>query len=385
MGKVNKNNVLASWIDIEKFSEGDIDLKAGDDKNYKQLRRADLIDNWTNFFKAKLSEFRYRNKISKEKVKNMGFTIYFDIFRFDDLINDLSEKFNLPEEYREDSNSNKFTYCLSFSVAENSFKLLEDQLFYTMSGYAHRYGKLPENILEVETDLGKQIAEFFEYDFEDGMMKLISQELRWSTRNYYVIHEDVTKGEPLLHSFYLDDLLWAKNEDYELLDRYIDGFSGKQINLDSNNKSSTFNGKNIAEILEPKNYPLGRFPSNPKWGLSLMQQIAVNVALNDPEKIRGVNGPPGTGKTTLLKDVFAELVVRQAYEISKLKDKHLTETHTYFRNGKIAQLPVEIADKNILVASSNNGAVQNIVKELPQKGQLSDEFLKCTGPRQVDN
>ena len=35
MGKVNKNNVLASWIDIEKFSEGDIDLKAGDDKNYK--------------------------------------------------------------------------------------------------------------------------------------------------------------------------------------------------------------------------------------------------------------------------------------------------------------------------------------------------------------
>lgn len=378
MGKVNKNNVLASWIDIEKFSEGDIDLKAGDDKNYKQLRRADLIDNWTNFFKAKLSEFRYRNKISKEKVKNMGFTIYFDIFRFDDLINDLSEKFNLPEEYREDSNSNKFTYCLSFSVAENSFKLLEDQLFYTMSGYAHRYGKLPENILEVKTDLGKQIAEFFEYDFEDGMMKLISQELRWSTRNYYVIHEDVTKGEPLLHSFYLDDLLWAKNEDYELLDRYIDGFSGKQINLDSNNKSSTFNGKNIAEILEPKNYPLGRFPSNPKWGLSLMQQIAVNVALNDPEKIRGVNGPPGTGKTTLLKDVFAELVVRQAYEISKLKDKHLTETHTYFRNGKIAQLPVEIADKNILVASSNNGAVQNIVKELPQKGQLSDEFLKAT-------
>ncbi|MBF0843034.1 hypothetical protein IR117_00260, partial [Streptococcus danieliae] len=71
----------------------------------------------------------------------------------------------MPEEYREDSNSNKFTYCLSFSVAENSFKLLEDQLFYTMSGYAHRYGKLPENILEVEADLGKQIAEFFEYDF----------------------------------------------------------------------------------------------------------------------------------------------------------------------------------------------------------------------------
>lgn len=376
MGKISKNNTLASWIDIEKFSEGDIDLKEGGNTKYKRLRNADCIGNWTAFFKDKLSELEHHDKTLQEKNKNMGFTIYFDIFRFDDLINNLSEKFNLPEEYREDSNSNKFTYCLSFSVEENSFKLLEDSLFYTMSGYAHRHGELPKDILEVEFDLKKQIAEFFEYDFEEGMMKLIAQELKQPTKNYFVLHKDVTKRDTVLHSFYLDDLLWAKNENYELLNRYLEGFSGKQINLDSNNQSSTFNSENIIEILEPKNYPLGRFPSNPEWGLSLMQQIAVNVALNAPEKIRGVNGPPGTGKTTLLKDVFAELVVRQAYEISKLKDKHLNETHTYFRYGKIAQLPAEIADKNILVASSNNGAVQNIVKELPQKGQFADEFLE---------
>ena len=41
-----------------------------------------------------------------------------------------------------------------------------------------------------------------------------------------------------------------------------------------------------------------------------MQQVAVNLAIGyDNERIRSVNGPPGTGKTTLLKDIFAEFVV----------------------------------------------------------------------------
>lgn len=372
---MNKNDILDSWIDIEKFSEGNIDLKAGENTKYKHLRRAELIDNWTDFFKTKLNDFKHYNKISHEKAKNMGFTIFFDVFRFDELINDLSEKFELPEEYREESNSKKFTYCLSFSAVGDSFKLRDDSLFYTTSGYAHRYGDIPDDISVVEADLRKRIAEFFEYDFELGMMKLITQELNWSTQNYYKIRRDVTQTDPLLHSLYLDDLVWAKDKNCELLDRYLKGFFGNQINLDSNKDNDSFNAKNIAEILEPKNYPLGRFPSNPKWGLSLMQQIAVNVALNDSEKIRGVNGPPGTGKTTLLKDIFAELIVRQAYAITKLEDKHLSETYTYFKKGKIAQLPAEIASENILVASSNNGAVQNIVKELPQKEQLSTEFL----------
>lgn len=375
METVNKSDILDSWIDIEKFSEGDIELKEGGNIKYRQLQKDESTDSWTDFFKGKLSEFKRYKKISNEKAKNMGFTIFFDVFRFDDLINKLSEKFELPEEYREVSNSNKFTYCLSFSVAGDGFKLRDDSLFYTVSGYAHRYGELPDDISAVETDLGKCIAEFFEHDFESGMLKVITQELKWSAQNYYKIQMDVTQTDPLLHSLYIDDLIWAKNENYELLDRYLEGFFGNQINLDSNKDSDTFNVKNITEILEPKNYPLGRFPSNPEWGLSLMQQIAVNVAINDSEKIRGVNGPPGTGKTTLLKDIFAELIVRQAYAITKLENKHLAETYTYFKQGKIAQLPTEIANENILVASSNNGAVQNIVKELPQKEQLSAEFL----------
>lgn len=49
-----------------------------------------------------------------------------------------------------------------------------------------------------------------------------------------------------------------------------------------------------------------------------MQQVAVNLSIGfDNNQIRSVNGPPGTGKTTLLKDIFAELIVEQSYEIAK--------------------------------------------------------------------
>lgn len=368
-----KQNILTAWTTIEHFSEGDIDLMEGGNVKYKRLPTD--CTNWTNFFMNKLNEFKDYNNLSENKSSNIGFKVFFDIFRFDDLINSLSSRFKLSEEYRDESHSEKFTYCLSFKLDGDSFKLVEDSLFYTMSGYAHRTGELSSDIKNVEKELKKQISELFEYDFEKGMAKLIELEANKSDQNYYEIQTDVTKSDPFLHSFYIDDLELADKNESDNLNRYLFGFSGERVNLDTDKTSNSFNGEAIATILEPKNYPLGRFPSNPEWGLSLMQQIAVNVALNDENNIRGVNGPPGTGKTTLLKDIFAELIVRQSHEICGLKDRHLNETEKYYKNGKIAKLPDNIVDKNILVASSNNGAVQNIVNELPQQDQIDKQFL----------
>ncbi|XYR60899.1 hypothetical protein ACS4RT_01060 [Bacillus amyloliquefaciens] len=92
--------------------------------------------------------------------------------------------------------------------------------------------------------------------------------------------------------------------------------------------------------------------------------------------IRSVNGPPGTGKTTLLKDIFADLVVQQAAEILQLSDKNIQGSLVYWQSAKLGVLPDSISDKNIIVASSNNGAVQNIVKELPKKEKIADDFQK---------
>lgn len=102
----------------------------------------------------------------------------------------------------------------------------------------------------------------------------------------------------------------------------------------------------------------------------------MNLAIGfDNKPVRSVNGPPGTGKTTLLKDIFAQLVVQQAYDIAKLSN-HLirgTEKTIYFESASIGEIPQYITENNIVVASSNNSAVQNIVNELPLiKGIDSD-------------
>lgn len=74
----------------------------------------------------------------------------------------------------------------------------------------------------------------------------------------------------------------------------------------------------FSEVLGAGATPIGRWPS--KYSLSLMQQVAVNLAVGrggstrkyPANDVMSVNGPPGTGKTTLLKDIVAANVVEKA-------------------------------------------------------------------------
>ena len=161
------------------------------------------------------------------------------------------------------------------------------------------------------------------------------------------------------------------------MNAYLYGDKKERMNLDSKKDSVNFHPHLFEQILQPKNYPLGRFPSNTTYALSLMQQVAVNLSIGfDNNQMRSVNGPPGTGKTTLLKDIFAQLVVQQAYGIAKLSDHFIkgTKKTIYFNDASIGEIPEHITENNIVVASSNNGAVQNIVNELPLSKEI-DNFL----------
>ncbi|BBJ32172.1 hypothetical protein RAS_12810 [Rickettsia asiatica] len=52
---------------------------------------------------------------------------------------------------------------------------------------------------------------------------------------------------------------------------------------------------------------LSRWPSSPKNTLAALQAAAINSILPSSEKLFAVNGPPGTGKTTLMFDIIANL------------------------------------------------------------------------------
>jgi len=113
--------------------------------------------------------------------------------------------------------------------------------------------------------------------------------------------------------------------------------------------------------------PFGRWPENPEFGLSLLQTVSVNVSRKATENpIVAVNGPPGTGKTTLLKDIIAEHFVIRTHKL-----RELGRQNNWVSDARTAQL---IMQHSIVVASSNNKAVENISKELPLRAKLWKGF-----------
>lgn len=102
-----------------------------------------------------------------------------------------------------------------------------------------------------------------------------------------------------------------------------------------------------------------------------MQATAINICTSEEysPNIFSVNGPPGTGKTTLLKEIIADTIVKKAKIISDLNLNNLeiirtNTTESYYRN--YYKIPDELKKLGIIVASNNNSAVENISKNLPK-------------------
>ncbi len=189
-----------------------------------------------------------------------------------------------------------------------------------------------------------------------------------------------------LNSFLLDDLAdvadsISKGVKSEPLDQYLRQHDPQlRLHVDDDRASLP-----LIDRLIPDVYANSCWPSEQHLGLVHSQQLAVNTILStlaNGQGLLGINGPPGTGKTTLLRDLIAAIIASRADALAKLR----RASDGFASNGReeandggkpqvIFKLNPALYGFEIVVASSNNGAVENVTLELPQRDKIEESWL----------
>ena len=234
---------------------------------------------------------------------------------------------------------------------ENSFNLPEEKVF--LDKAAHEINAyLQENILKPMGVTMFRAGDIYGY-------------CGFTTEEIQLVKAETMPNNDLKSSFFLDDLQLVLHHIDRLKDNdkvlsYINS-----LNQDIEHYDLLKDTDQMRKWYNPKVLPYGRWPS--KFNLSFMQQIAVNIAKENPKDIFSVNGPPGTGKTTLLKDIIANNIVERAAKFCESNHVNDIFKKVVGRDGTsfYYTIPSDITVYGMLVLSSNNKAVENITLELP--------------------
>lgn len=227
----------------------------------------------------------------------------------------------------------------------------------------------------------RHVDELFEYLVD--VMELCPLEVKppcFALRRYEFFASKTPPEPGLLNSFYLEDLGTARISARggtlpHALRHYL------SVETPPHETDLLQDDAGLQHLLQPALTPLGRWPGRGRFPLALLQQAAVNATNLSLMRtgILAVNGPPGTGKTTLLRDVVAARIVERATAMSGFSRPAHAFTATsqsLQRSGAkitLHKLDPKLKGFEMVVTSSNNKAVENVSAELPALEAVADD------------
>lgn len=380
------NDTLSAWLLVESLQPGEVKydkgstLPKGNFQNNEQQKQLQSFEDYYDIW----NDERYKIAEQPQKYGKRIFRLYRNCFYFKEIDKEIQNIFN---DNTEIFNPNeKRCYGYTFQTDENG-KVVTDSLHIPMimSALKEIRKNKSANIEQIFNDSKRKFQQKFnEIIADEPINKDKIKQLDETYRDFFAVLISETNGifkhyftieyiknsespDPDFNSFFIGDIEKARKDPNQTLKAYIEGIDdSKRIEVDENKEV-------FDEFLHPEHLPDGRWPSQIEHKLSLMQQLAVNRITSSNEHINTVNGPPGTGKTTLLKDIFAHLVVERAKAFAVLDDPRDAFENVKIHNTDaypIKVLKEEFTKFKMVVASSNNGAVENISKDLPKMEEV---------------
>lgn len=189
-----------------------------------------------------------------------------------------------------------------------------------------------------------------------------------------------SSGIDFLNSFFVQDLdrLLEQADSRVKFGKCLEQYLGPRLE-EKQKKNVHANPAAMAKLASPSKITAGRWPESPDRHLTLAQQNAVYTIMDHLKGggVIGVNGPPGTGKTTLLCDVIADVIVERAKMLAALAEPNqiFSDTQVSVDGQKITSIAPRFGiESGIVVTSSGNNAVKNISQTLPNQEKLGFPF-----------